>query len=207
MENAPPLLIMTAQPLFYRTLADHLGLPCKHLLPAAEIDTHDALGMLLIPENTNEINQMNTAIQGSSIPSLMLLRAGSHRAEPACPSLERPVKLRKLEEELSRILRQPRPLIWPDLGSFDPKSMKLTSMEGSEAMLTEKEAALLNFLSRSAQPVTREELLEGVWRYHPETETHTLETHLYRLRQKLRETFGEKLRISSDEQGYCLISG
>jgi DNA-binding response OmpR family regulator len=60
-------------------------------------------------------------------------------------------------------------------------------IEDSDAVirLTEKETHLLEYLGRSKKPVPREELLAAIWGYDARIDTHTLETHVYRLRRKL----------------------
>lgn len=70
--------------------------------------------------------------------------------------------------------------------------------------LTEREAALLLYLfQHHAQPVSKEKILEHVWKYHPEVDTHTLETHMYRLRQKIEQP-PTKLAIVFQPDGYQL---
>ena len=71
--------------------------------------------------------------------------------------------------------------------------------------LTEKETALLVYLyQQSPQLVSKEELLTEVWSYHPQTETHTVETHIYALRQKIGPA--ANALIQSSNEGYCLIT-
>jgi DNA-binding response OmpR family regulator len=57
--------------------------------------------------------------------------------------------------------------------------------DGAVVRLTEKETHLLEYLGRRGRPVNREELLAAVWGYDARIDTHTLETHIYRLRRKL----------------------
>ena len=67
--------------------------------------------------------------------------------------------------------------------------------------LTEKEAAILKFLYRQGStPVARQVLLNEVWGYNASVTTHTLETHIYRLRQKI-EPDPDRLRLLLTEQG------
>lgn len=202
MENAPPLLIITRNRLFAETITRHLSIPCRQTEDCSEA----ASAALFLPETLKEVMQMEAQAAASPLPSLMLLPEEASRAQPQCRSLQRPVPLAQLQAEIHRLLQQPRKLHWPDIGGFDPAGLRLSNLFGQSLALTEKEAALLNYLSNQPQAVTREALLEHVWRYHPETETHTLETHLYRLRQKLQELFAEKLQIISDDRGYRLIS-
>ena len=60
--------------------------------------------------------------------------------------------------------------------------------KGNKVRLTEKETAILRYLYRAGQkPVSRETLLQEVWGYNSGVTTHTLETHVYRLRQKVEK--------------------
>lgn len=69
---------------------------------------------------------------------------------------------------------------------FSPQNKTLTANGSGETVkLTEKETALLDYLCRAEQPVPRDELLAEVWGYDGTIDTHTLETHLYRLRQSV----------------------
>ena len=68
--------------------------------------------------------------------------------------------------------------------------------------LTEKEINTIIFLSKSNKPVSIEELQEKVWSYQSDIETHTVETHIYRLRKKITNTFGDNEFIISKKNGY-----
>jgi DNA-binding response OmpR family regulator len=72
--------------------------------------------------------------------------------------------------------------------SFQPSSKLLVAAKGAKIRLTEKETAILRFLFRAGQrPISREVLLQEVWGYNSGVTTHTLETHIYRLRQKIEK--------------------
>ena len=68
--------------------------------------------------------------------------------------------------------------------------------------LTEKEINTINYLFKSNKPVSIDELQEKVWSYQSDTETHTVETHIYRLRKKILNTFNDKEFIISKKNGY-----
>ena len=68
--------------------------------------------------------------------------------------------------------------------------------------LTEKEINTIIYLSRSEKVVSIEELQEKVWSYQSDIETHTVETHIYRLRKKILNTFNDKDFIISKKNGY-----
>ncbi len=72
--------------------------------------------------------------------------------------------------------------------------------------LTEKEAAILKYLYRAGQKsVSRETLLGEVWGYNAGVTTHTLETHVYRLRQKIEKDPGKATILVTDQGGYRLV--
>ena len=68
--------------------------------------------------------------------------------------------------------------------------------------LTEKEINTIIYLSKSKKPVSIDELQEKVWSYQSNMETHTVETHIYRLRKKILSTFKDNEFIISEKNGY-----
>ena len=68
--------------------------------------------------------------------------------------------------------------------------------------LTEKEINTITYLSNSNKPVGIEELQKMVWGYQSDIETHTVETHIYRLRKKILNTFNDNEFIISKKNGY-----
>ena len=68
--------------------------------------------------------------------------------------------------------------------------------------LTERETNIIIYLIKSKMPVKIDELQKEVWGYSPELETHTVETHIYRLRKKMKEKFGDENFILSLKNGY-----
>ncbi|MCA3280283.1 MAG: response regulator transcription factor [Roseomonas sp.] len=79
---------------------------------------------------------------------------------------------------------------------------------GRKIRLTEKETAILAFLlDNGGEPVSRETLLREVWGYNPKVTTHTLETHIYRLRQKIEPNPAEAGLLLTDARGYRLAAG
>ena len=81
--------------------------------------------------------------------------------------------------------------------TFDASQRLLTNlMENSSIILTEKETAFLAFLVQAeGHKATKEEILKHVWQYNPETETHTIESHLYALKQKLEPNANKLIRV------------
>ena len=90
--------------------------------------------------------------------------------------------------------------------TFRPSSKLLLSPKGSKVRLTEKETAILRYLYRAGQkPVSRETLLQEVWGYNSGVTTHTLETHIYRLRQKVEKDASVPTILVTEAGGYKLV--
>jgi DNA-binding response OmpR family regulator len=75
-------------------------------------------------------------------------------------------------------------------------------INGTKLKLTEKEINTIIYLSKSNKPVRINELQKKVWSYQSDIETHTVETHIYRLRKKILSTFNDEEFIVSKKNGY-----
>jgi DNA-binding response OmpR family regulator len=90
--------------------------------------------------------------------------------------------------------------------TFKPASKLLLDEKGAKIRLTEKETSILKFLYRAGEKVvTREVLLHEVWGYNAGVTTHTLETHIYRLRQKIEKDPGNAELLVTETGGYKLV--
>ena len=75
-------------------------------------------------------------------------------------------------------------------------------IKNTKLKLTEKEINTITYLSKSNKPVSINELQVKVWSYQSDIETHTVETHIYRLRKKILKTFNDNNFIISKKNGY-----
>ena len=90
--------------------------------------------------------------------------------------------------------------------TFKPASKMLIGDKNTKIRLTEKETSILKFLYRAGDKVvTRETLLHEVWGYNAGVTTHTLETHIYRLRQKIEKDPGNAELLITETGGYKLV--
>ncbi|MDC7676801.1 response regulator transcription factor [Asticcacaulis machinosus] len=88
---------------------------------------------------------------------------------------------------------------------FKPALKLLIDQAQKKVRLTEKETNILKYLYRAGgKPITREELLTEVWGYNAGVTTHTLETHVYRLRQKIEPDPANARLLMTDAGGYRL---
>ena len=74
----------------------------------------------------------------------------------------------------------------------------------SSLKLTERETDMILFLNNSKKPVNVETLEKEIWQHSSELETHTVETHIYRLRKKIKAEFGNDELIVSNKDGYTI---
>ena len=77
-------------------------------------------------------------------------------------------------------------------------------LEDKKIKLTEKECNIILYISNSSKPVSIEDLQINVWGYHSDLETHTVETHIYRLRKKIFDIFKNENFIVSNKNGYVI---
>ncbi|MEE8253764.1 MAG: response regulator transcription factor [Hyphomicrobium sp.] len=90
--------------------------------------------------------------------------------------------------------------------TFKPASKILIDEKGAKIRLTEKETSILKYLYRSGDKVvSRELLLHEVWGYNAGVTTHTLETHIYRLRQKIEKDPSNAELLVTETGGYKLV--
>ncbi|MGI9424809.1 MAG: response regulator transcription factor [Hyphomicrobiaceae bacterium] len=90
--------------------------------------------------------------------------------------------------------------------TFKPASKLLVDEAGLKVRLTEKETSILKYLYRAGEKVvTRDVLLHEVWGYNAGVTTHTLETHIYRLRQKIERDPSNAEILVTETGGYKLV--
>ena len=84
------------------------------------------------------------------------------------------------------------------------KNEKKLYKQNDFAILTEKEIQLLELFIDKNEPITKDNILSLVWNYSSDADTHTVETHIYRLRKKINEKFNDEKFILNNKEGYYL---
>ncbi|RPG03630.1 MAG: DNA-binding response regulator [Pelagibacteraceae bacterium TMED246] len=91
------------------------------------------------------------------------------------------------------------------IGNYSVNLNSRTIQKGSKKLsLTEREIEILIFLKKKDTPQKIDNLQKEVWNYSSKLETHTVETHIYRLRKKIKETFNDDDFIKSEKEGYII---
>ena len=82
------------------------------------------------------------------------------------------------------------------------KNEKKLSKNDKFIILTEKEIQLLELFLKNKTPISKDKILSLVWNYSSDADTHTVETHIYRLRKKISDKFMDEKFILNSKQGY-----
>ena len=84
------------------------------------------------------------------------------------------------------------------------KNEKKLIKDDNFIILTEKEIQLLEIFLTNKDPISKNKILSLVWHYSSDADTHTVETHIYRLRKKIKDKFSDENFIINNKEGYCL---
>jgi len=84
------------------------------------------------------------------------------------------------------------------------KNEKKLIKDQNYILLTEKEVQLLELFLDNKKPISKNKILEEVWKYSTSADTHTVETHIYRLRKKVKSKFLDENFILNNKDGYLL---
>ena len=118
-----------------------------------------------------------------------------------------PLKIEKILELINVNFLKKKFSLQSDIQVGDFKinmNSRVLTDKNKKLSLTEKEVEIIVFLTNSELPVNINTLQENVWGYKNKLETHTVETHIYRLRKKIKETFDNDNFISSVKSGYII---
>lgn len=161
----------------------------------------------VIDEDVSLANQM--AADNLSLAVILLTDAPNDKADADLTVLKKPIALTTLKEKinfLELLAKKGLSLAFetPDFIFDGATRLMRIKKKKQDVRLTEKEAEIIQYLHENkTRVVAKDELLEQIFGYHTCAETHTVETHIYKLRQKLSDE-DEKL-IATAEGGYRLI--
>ena len=151
-------------------------------------------------------NKKNLDDQINSIPNyLIITKKQIQKTKNFLLLNNEPIKISKLIEKINiQLLKQK----FNDQSQIIINNYKINVnsreifQDNKKLKLTEKEIQTILYLSKSTKPTTSDELQSKVWRYQNDLETHTVETHIYRLRKKILQKFNDNNFIISKKNGY-----
>jgi hypothetical protein len=142
---------------------------------------------------------------------LLSAQAPQHAENIQYSHITAPIAMLALVQKIQRHLRNTAHIIpLQNHWQFDMtrRELRHISAETNLLLLTEMESKLLHYLlQHQGQLVARDQLMRGVWQYDDNAQSHTLETHLYRLRQKLGALTPKACEISGENGCYGLYLG
>lgn len=229
-QTDPVLVLISASEGLRRSLAE-TGMPAAPADIRLQPDSRSALAALrdmgrpgavvaaVLPLPDMSLPAFLAALPGEGQgPAGVLAIAGPGATEDETSALGEanlflpPVRAGALVDRARALLR--RHLLAEGLGASVPlgpydfswrESLLTRRGTGAEIRLTDKERDILLTLYRRRPAVTgRKQLLDDVWGYAEGVQTHTLETHIYRLRQKIEEDAARPALIVTKDSGYCL---
>jgi DNA-binding response OmpR family regulator len=229
MNGARPILIVDDDPTLRTTLAEQLALDgefapheaataaeAEAVLAGAEPRCDAVLLDIRLPDGDGRELCARLRQRGIRVPIIMLTGADSEddvvRGLDAGANdyIAKPFRLNELLARLRAQLRvfdnSEDAVFTVGPYQFRPAGKLLLDIERNRKIrLTEKESAILKYLYRAGgRPVARQVLLNEVWGYNSAVTTHTLETHIYRLRQKIEPDPGQARLLVTEAGGYRL---
>jgi len=165
-----------------------------------EVENHLNFDVIEILNN----NELNDKIKG--IDNYLIVTNKTNLTYPNQFTLDKvPIKIFEIIEKLNISFIKKK---FNDQSQIIIKkySINLNSREinlkNKKLKLTEKEVDTIIYLSKASEPITAGELQNNVWGYQADLETHTVETHIYRLRKKFLNFFNDSNFIISKKNGY-----
>ncbi len=175
------------------------------------LETHDESLAAALAEQIESMPDFELVRAGQGCAVAIADSRGCKRAIVVCAGdsseeLKKPFRFRDLLQRVRRAAGAGGSCA-PSPPGFDAIARSYVLEDGSVRRLTEKEAAILSLLSQAGEAgVTRDDLLNAVWDYRSDVDTHTLETHIYRLRRKVEKNPLAPERILTTASGYRLSS-
>jgi len=159
-------------------------------------------------DNLNK--QIYDKIKNNNCPQIFVLGSTSiknHLTHELSDQINTPFKILDLEKKIIYLLAKnefKKNSIIQLKNYIINKNERKIKRGDLELQLSEKEVNFLILFTEKEGPINKNTVLKNVWNYSEESETHTVETHIHRLRKKIMEKFGDKNFIKNDNKGYYI---
>ena len=157
--------------------------------------------------NKNNIKFLNNI---KEFPTLLITESSNLKKNPSseiCEYLNKPFTIFEFQKKITLLISKnefkKNSLITLGKYTIDKNERKIKK-DNLEIRLSEKEINFLILFSKRHEPISRKLVLKNVWKYSSESETHTVETHIHRLRKKILENFGDDDFIKNSSKGYYI---
>ncbi len=149
-------------------------------------------------------------VKTNSLPLILISKESlviNETSNELVEHLKIPVKIIEVEKKITSLIAKSEfkknSLIYLNNYIIDKNERKIKK-NNLELQLSEKEINFLILFCKNKKPISKNFVLKNVWNYSSESETHTVETHIHRLRKKILEKFGDNNFIKNDKEGYYI---
>ena len=161
---------------------------------------------IIIHEDALKDNKLKVIIKNDNINKIIFRKSKKMDGVEKIESLALPVSIDKINNIVLNNIIKRKFKINSALKINDyklDKNLRKLIKNNLSLELTEKEIELIELLYK--KPFTKKkEILSIIWKYSDEADTHTVETHIYRLRKKIKEIFNDEIFIKSEKKGYTI---
>ena len=178
----------------------------KYLTENFEDENLKEYELVLFTQDQEKLVQKLINKHGNEIPSICIGKL-KKKVNRDTEIIELPLSLQNFQEKLTNKISKSNftsnSKIKIKNYILDKNERKLKNNSKS-VDLTEMEIYLIELLLNEKKPVSKTEILKSVWKYSSDSDTHTVETHIYRLRQKIKKNFLDEDFIINKKEGYLI---
>lgn len=206
----PNILFLSSDADFAADLSEQISLYAKDFTVLDHDDDTSLIDMIILDEQADKLDELR--LSHPRTPVILLQKSGDERVGSSALNnvVFKPLSLEKLLNQIKsgiNLLENTEDgYLTFNKYIVRPIKKDIYNQRNREVVkLTEKEVAVIKHLYKCRDRiVTKNELLQEVWGYSPDVSTHTIETHIYRLRQKVEHEDAEAQLILTEDGGYRL---
>ena len=163
------------------------------------IENFNKYDVLLVHQNYKNFSKLNHM-------KIYVSEAG-HNENNHSPNLKLPTSIYEINKKITDLIVKKKYLSNSSIdikGYLLDKNEKKLKKDGNFIIITEKEIQLLELFLSKKTPLSKNEIQKKVWNYADDADTHTVETHIYRLRKKIKDKFSDDNFIINHKNGYLI---
>ncbi len=180
------------------------GFYINNIEPSNDLSSINSEHEVLIVDSSNS---EKIDLQKINIPKVLILRANERKIfnEKFDLIIKLPLNINEFNQsiiDLSQKFKFDKNSLIKVKDYILDKNTRFLKKKDTTIKITEKEMHFIEELNNCTEPLTKDYILKNIWGYSSETDTHTVETHIYRLRQKIKNHFNDESFIKYTKKGY-----
>ena len=169
---------------------------------------NDLINVIIFDDDfVNYPLKLKTINKEKNIIKLLISNSSLNKKLSYDDCMRRPINISELNSKITKLFTSQRFYINSTVKIKDyilDKNTKKITKNRIFVIVTEKEVQLLELLLNSNKPISKKEILNNVWKYSSDADTHTVETHVYKIRKKIIDKFNDEKFILSTKKGYVV---